>query len=144
MKVLPPALRLVSPTELAERPEYADTRLRSRNREALNAAIAEITRRRPSAEWIEELNARGVPSGPINRIDQAMQDPQVIHLGIATAVDHPKLGRINLVGQPVQLHRTPQRMRAATPERGADTAAVLRELGYDDDATAALRGEGVV
>ena len=129
---------------LAERPEYADTRLRTRNREALNAAIGELTRRRPSAAWIDDLNARGIPCGPINRIDQAMQDAQVIHLGIATPVDHPKLGRINLVGQPVHLHRTPQRMRAATPERGADTADVLRELGYDDDAVAALRREGVV
>ena len=129
---------------LGERPEYADTRLRSKNRESLNAAIGELTRRRPSAAWIEDLNARGIPCGPINRIDQAMQDPQVVHLGIATPVDHPKLGRIHLVGQPVHLHRTPQRMRNATPERGADTGDVLRELGYDDDAVAALRREGVI
>ena len=66
-------------------PEYADTRLRSRNRESLNAAIGGADASAgPSAEWIEELNARGIPSGPINRIDQAMQDPQVVHLGIAT------------------------------------------------------------
>ena len=73
-----------------------------------------------------------------------MRDPQVVHLGIATPVDHPTLGRLNLVGQPVHLHRTPQRMRGATPERGADTAAVLRELGYDDAALEGLRREGVV
>ena len=107
-------------------------------------AIGELTKRRPSAEWIDELNARGIPSGPINSIDQAMQDPQVVHLGIATPVDHPTLGRLNLVGQPVHLHRTPQRMRGATPERGADTAAVLRELGYDDASFEELRREGVV
>jgi formyl-CoA transferase len=137
-------LEVLGEPALAQRPEYADTRLRSRNRESLNAAIGELTRRKPSAEWIEVLNARGIPSGPINRIDEAMRDPQVVHLGIATPVDHPTLGRINLVGQPVHLHRTPQRMRRATPERGGDTAAVLREIGYDDDAIAQLRNEGVL
>ena len=73
--------------------------LRSRNRDALNAAIGELTRRKSSAEWIEELNARGIPSGPINRIDEAMRDPQVMHLGIATPVDHPTLGRQKRLGE---------------------------------------------
>jgi formyl-CoA transferase len=131
--------------ELARRPEYASTVLRSRNREPLIAAIGELTRRRTSGEWIAELNALGIPSGPINRIDEAMRDPQVVHLGIAAAtVEHETLGRLHLVGQPVHLERTPQRMRSATPERGAHTDEVLGELGYDAGQIAALRHEGVV
>jgi formyl-CoA transferase len=73
-----------------------------------------------------------------------MRDPQVIHLGIATPVEHQTLGTLHLVGQPVHLERTPQRMRSATPDRGAHTDQVLRELGYDDEAIAALRQEKVV
>jgi crotonobetainyl-CoA:carnitine CoA-transferase CaiB-like acyl-CoA transferase len=73
-----------------------------------------------------------------------MRDPQVVHLGIATPVEHPTLGRLELVGQPVRLERTPQRMRGAAPERSADTDQVLAELGLSADDVAALRREGVV
>ena len=90
------------------------------------------------------MNDAGVPSGPIYRIDEVFADPQVRHLGIAQAVDHPKLGRIELVGQAVTLSRTPSALRTATPERGEHTEAVLAELGYDKAAIASLRQRGVI
>ena len=138
-------LEALGDPELAQRPEYADARLRSRNRESLNAAIGELTKRRPSAEWIEELNARGIPSGPINRIDQAMQDPQVVHLGIATPGRSPdaRTPQPGRTAGPSPSHAAAHARR--DPERGADTAAVLRELGYDDDGNgrAATRRSGL-
>ena len=129
---------------LLENPAYADAEKRSRNRDALNAEIGEYTSRRPSHEWIELLNGVGIPCGPIYTIDETMRDPQVRHLGIATPVEHPLLGRLELVGQAVHLTRTPQRMRSAAPERGEHTDAVLAELGYGADAIAALRERRVV
>jgi crotonobetainyl-CoA:carnitine CoA-transferase CaiB-like acyl-CoA transferase len=71
-------------------------------------------------------------------------DPQVKHLGIAQAVEHPKLGRQELVGQSVTLSRTNSKLRTATPERGEHTDAVLSELGYDEAAVKRLREAGVV
>jgi crotonobetainyl-CoA:carnitine CoA-transferase CaiB-like acyl-CoA transferase len=129
---------------LAADPDYADDKARLRNRDRLNAAIEEITRTRSSAEWIEVLNRAGVPSGPIYRMDEVFADPQVRHLGIAQAVDHPKLGRMELVGQAVTLSRTPSRLETASPERGEHTDAVLSELGYDAAAITALRAKRVV
>ncbi len=129
---------------LASDPDYATDKARSKNRDKLNAAIEEITKTKSSAEWIEILNRAGVPSGPIYRMNEVFADPQVKHIGIAQPVDHPTLGRIELVGQAVTLSRTPSQIRTPTPERGEHTEAVLREHGYDDKAIAALRAKGVI
>ena len=130
--------------ELADHPDYATGSLRSKNRDALNAALEERTRTRTSTDWIECLNEAGVPCGPIYAIDEVFADPQVQHLGMAQPIDHPKLGAIKVVGQALGLSRAPDRPYRATPERGAHTDEVLRGLGLDADAIADLRARQVV
>jgi formyl-CoA transferase len=136
--------RAVEAEHLISDPLFATAKARSQNRAKLNAIINELTPRRSSAEWIGLLNKAGVPTGPIYKMDEVFADPQVKHIGIAQSVDHPTLGRIEVVGQPVTLSRTPSAIRTPTPERGEHTDAVLRELGYDDRAIAGLRDRGVV
>ena len=136
--------RALDAPALADHPDYTTGRSRSQNRKALNAAIEEITSQRDSAEWIDRLNKAGVPTGPIYSIDQVFADPQVQHLGIAQPVDHPSLGRLDLVGQAVTLSRTPSRLVSASPEPGEHTDAILRELGYADSDIAGLHQRGVV
>ena len=129
---------------LVDDSHYTDGTDRSRNRRDLNERIAARTKERSSAEWVERLNAAGIPCGPINTIDQTFADPQVRHLGISTPVEHPLLGTLELVGQPVHMERTPFRMRTAAPEKGAHTDAVLAGLGYDESTIADLRERGIV
>ena len=74
-------------------PEFKGGKKRAENRKQLNAAIEEALKKKTSAEWIEILNREGIPCGPIYKVDEVFADPQVKHLGIATPVDHPKLGR---------------------------------------------------
>jgi formyl-CoA transferase len=136
--------RALGAPELADDPDYATGAARSANRSGLNAAIEALTRQRDGADWIERLNAAGVPCGPIYSIDQVFADPQVRALGIAQAVAHPALGPIELVGQAVSLNRTPSRLVSASPEAGEHTDAILREIGCDDAEIAALRDLGVV
>ena len=130
--------------ELLDDPRFADGPARGVNRAALNAAITAVTRGATTAEWVERLNAGGVPSGPVYSFDQSFADPQVRHIGMAAPVDHPTRGRIELVGQPVRFHRTPWRMRNACPEMGEHTDAILDGLGYSGEEIAALREREVL
>jgi crotonobetainyl-CoA:carnitine CoA-transferase CaiB-like acyl-CoA transferase len=129
---------------LADDPDYRTGKLRSDNRKALNAAIEAITKTRDSADWIERFNKAGVPAGPIYTMDQMFADPQGKHLGIAQPVDHPMLGRLELVGQAVTLSRTPSRLQRASPEPGEHSEQILRELGYSDGDIAGLRERRIV
>jgi crotonobetainyl-CoA:carnitine CoA-transferase CaiB-like acyl-CoA transferase len=136
--------RAIGEQKLASDPAYATPSARSKNRDQLNAAIAEVTRRLPSAHWIDALNQAGVPCGPINTIDQVFDDPQIRHLGMAQPVRSHERGDTELVGQPVSLSRTPSRIRTPPPLMGEHTEEILADLGYDDARIAELRGAGVI
>jgi formyl-CoA transferase len=136
--------RVLGAEYLADEPEFANARARYMNRAKVNAAIGGIIRQKTSAEWIELFNAAGVPCGPVYNMDEVFADPQVRHMGIVQSVEHPTLGRLDLIGQPVTLSRTPSRLVTATPERGEHTIDVLRSLGYDDEAIAGFRKCGVI
>ena len=130
--------------ELIDDPHYKTGEARSANRAALNERITEVTRTDSSAAWVERLNAAEVPCGPIYAMDQVFADPQVKHLGMAQPVEHPTLGRTELVGQAIKLSRTPAKLETATPSLGQHTDEVLGELGYDSGQIAALRERKVV
>ena len=130
--------------ELGADPRFANGAVRSKNRDALNARIEAVTINRPSAEWVEVLNEAGVPCGPIYNIDQVFADPQVQHLRMAQAVEHPVLGHQEVVAQAMELSRTPSAIRRATPELGEHTDEILHQLGLDQAEIDALRASGAV
>jgi formyl-CoA transferase len=125
--------------QMLSNPDYATAALRSKNRDALNADIDGHTAKRSSADWVERLNAAGVPAGPIFSIDQVFADPQVEHLKIAQPVKKRGKSTIKLVGQPMALSRTPSRLVAYPPDIGEHTDAVLKEFGFKANEIAALR-----
>ena len=130
--------------DLVTRPEFADMPARAKNRAALNAEINKALEKKKSAEWIEALNAAGVPCGPIYTMDQVFADPQVQHLGVAADIESRSLGRFRVVNQAVRLSRTPATMRVAAPEIGEHTDEVLAELGYSAREIAGLRAAKAV
>jgi crotonobetainyl-CoA:carnitine CoA-transferase CaiB-like acyl-CoA transferase len=137
--------------ELAGRAELArDDRFRSNSgrvehRDILVPQVVEIMRGKSSADWLEALNDRGIPCGPINDIDQVFDDPQVVARGLKLRLDHPAAGSVASVANPIRLSRTPVRYRLAPPMLGQHTDAVLgRVLNLDSDRLEELRAEGII
>jgi crotonobetainyl-CoA:carnitine CoA-transferase CaiB-like acyl-CoA transferase len=130
--------------DLLASPEFKGGKKRAENRKQLNAAIEAALQKKTSAEWIEILNKAGIPCGPIYKVDEMFADPQVKHLGVATAVEHPKLGRKNILANAAVLSRTPAKVVTPTPEIGEHTDEVLRELKYSAEEIEKLHEGGMV
>ena len=125
-------------------PRYVNGDARSVHRDALNAEIEAVTRTRSTAYWVEELNAAGVPCGPIYRIDEVFADAQVQHVGIAQTLDGGNRGDVTYVAQPIDMSRTPSSIAMHPPALGEHTDEVLRDLGLDAAAIADLRARHVI
>jgi crotonobetainyl-CoA:carnitine CoA-transferase CaiB-like acyl-CoA transferase len=139
--------KAIGQPELQDDPRYATQDVRLKNRPALNALLGGIFATRPSSEWLASLEQAGVPAGPIYMMNEVFADPQVQHLGMA--VDVPKApgsadAGLTLVGQPIDLSRTPSAYRSLLPEAGADNDDVLKKIGLSDSELDALRCERVI
>jgi crotonobetainyl-CoA:carnitine CoA-transferase CaiB-like acyl-CoA transferase len=125
-------------------PRFDSLARRSANRAELNALIGDRLRTRSTADWVAAMNAAGVPCGPVYRMDEVFADPQVEHLAMTDAVDHPVLGRLEIVRNAVRMTDTPPTVRTPSPEVGANTGEVLGELGYQPAEVERLRADGVI
>ena len=130
--------------ELAEDPRFKLLKTRGQNRPALNAAIAARTKQEPTADWIELLNKSGVPCGSIKNVKETMEDPQVVHLGMAKTIQHPNLGEISVVNHPVIMSRSKREVFTAAPDRGEHNKEVYAEFGVSAAEVDALLQDGAV
>jgi crotonobetainyl-CoA:carnitine CoA-transferase CaiB-like acyl-CoA transferase len=130
--------------DLAKSPDYATLENRYRNRPQLKKLLAAIFKARSSAEWLQRLAQAGVPAGPIYKMDEVFADPQVQHLRVAVPAHDSVCGDVRIVGEPVELSRTPAKLVSMIPEPGEHTEDVLRELGFEAAEIQRLRDSKVV
>ena len=135
--------------EALGRPEWKDDARftgpveRLANREALTAAIEARLSEEPVSHWVEQLNAAGVPCGPVLDIGQVFSDPQVLAREMLVELPHPEVGTFRTTGLPVKLHDTPGAIEKRPPLLGEHSDEVLAEVMAEDE-VAALRDLGVV
>ncbi|MBF6989074.1 CaiB/BaiF CoA-transferase family protein [Cupriavidus sp. IK-TO18] len=125
-------------------PEFANEKLRVKNRTRLNAQIQTLFRSQPVAHWVEILNRAGVPAGPVYSVPEMFDDPQVRHLGVVKAVGGAQQALRHVLTQPVRLERTAGEVVAPAPGWGEHTEEILGEIGYSGEQVRALREQEVV
>ena len=130
--------------QLKTDPRFQKRDVRKRNRKELTPLVEEVLTTRSTADWVELLNARGVPSGAILSLAEALKQPQVMHRGTLQDVEEDGLGRLRLFGLTALFEKSPGGITAPPPRLSADTESVLGELGISGEAVAALRAKGVV
>ncbi|MDP9471531.1 MAG: CoA transferase [Chloroflexota bacterium] len=134
----------VARPELTEQPGFATSAERVLNRETVVATVAEIMKARTTGEWMRLLEEKGIPSGPINTIKQALNDPHARARDMVVTLEHPTAGPVTMIGVPAKLSATPGEAQSAPPLLGQHTDEILESLGYDEQSIAALRARNVI
>lgn len=131
--------------EWADDPRFSTNKMRVANRQELVPLIRQATVFKTTAEWVAQLEAVGVPCGPVNDLAQVFADPQVQARGLALDLPHVLAGLVPQVASPIRMSKTPVEYRNAPPLLGEHTGEVLgRVLGLDAGAVESLRQLGVL
>lgn len=116
--------------DLKDNPDYATNGDRVRNRTKIVPLLQEYFLKRPSLEWVEDLQAANVPAGPINDLAEVFSDPQVLHRQMLLEMPHPTLGSIKQTGLPLKFSLTPGGLDRHPPLLGEHNQEILQGLGY--------------
>ncbi|MGZ8436161.1 MAG: CaiB/BaiF CoA transferase family protein [Candidatus Binatia bacterium] len=135
---------VVGKPEWAQDPRFNNRKARVENYDAINEQLAPIFRAGKRDDWLRRLIAKDVPAAPINTLDEVFADPQVQTYGFPTEVEHPQMGKMQLIGNAVDMSRTPPTIDRPPPVLGEQTEEILSALGLDTAAIASLRAKGAV
>ena len=117
-------------------PRFSSNALRTANRTELIALLQRRFDGLPMSAWLEQLFGAGIPCAPINGVPEALNDAQTLARGMIVQLEHPSLGAVRSIANPVKLSDTPVSYRLPPPLLGEHTAEILESLGYSSDEAA--------
>ena len=135
---------IVGKPELADDPRFLDRKGIVDNHDELEKLLQDVFRGGRREDWLHLLQEKDVPCSPLNNLEEVFNDPQVKQYGFPVEVEHPKMGKMPLIGSGVQLSRTPPTIKTAPPILGEHTDEILRSISYDEQTIRKLRTDGVV
>jgi crotonobetainyl-CoA:carnitine CoA-transferase CaiB-like acyl-CoA transferase len=136
--------RALDVPELLTDERFASNVERVEHRDALDARISQVIQQRPTGEWLAAFTGHGVMAGPVNGLDAALTDEQVVHNEMVVSMDHPTAGEVRALGIPVKLHATPGTIRRPPPMLGEHTREVLLAHGLSPQRYHDLVTSGVI
>ncbi|HUR90938.1 MAG TPA: CoA transferase [Ramlibacter sp.] len=123
---------------LRDHAEFSTNAQRFERRTEINALVNAKIGTQSIAHWVDVLNAAGVPCGRVMSLPEVFTDPQVLHQQMKVTIDHPVHGPLDVLGFPIKFTDDPCRVYRPPPVLGADTDAILHELGYSTEEIGAL------
>jgi crotonobetainyl-CoA:carnitine CoA-transferase CaiB-like acyl-CoA transferase len=130
--------------EMIEDPRFKTLAARLKNIDALQSEIEQVFAKHPTEHWVGKLDAAGVPGGPVFTYDQALNNEHSQARRMVQEIDHPKIGRMKILGNPVKSTTEISRSRTPAPWLGQHSGEVLKALGFGEKEIATLFAEGVV
>jgi crotonobetainyl-CoA:carnitine CoA-transferase CaiB-like acyl-CoA transferase len=137
-------LKVLGLEEYISDPRFATHLLRKEHEDEMIGLIAPVIRRREAKEFEAALVAVGIPCSLYNNIGQAFDDPHIKERGVAVEIDHPRMGKLHMVRNPVLADRDGPAITRAGPMLGEHTVEILRELGHRGEQIDTLIRERVV
>lgn len=131
-------------SELAQDERFSTGADRMAHLKELEAELSKRYREKPAQYWLDELDKRGVPCGPVMNMLQALSDPQTLARDMVVEVEHATLGPVKTMGLPIKFSETPGKVRSGAPLYGQHTREVLREYGFDEQEIRQLEEEGAI
>jgi crotonobetainyl-CoA:carnitine CoA-transferase CaiB-like acyl-CoA transferase len=140
----PKFCEVIGAPEFLEDERFRTNGGRHAHRLELAELIGEKLQTRTSDEWVELLNEHSIPCGPIYRVDQTLEHPQVLHRQMVVEREHPTAGTIRLLGLPVKFSETPGDVHLVPPLLGMHSCDILKEAGLSDAEIEELAARGIV
>ena len=130
--------------EFLDDPRFATNTDRVENRAACVGALSEIFANESTDHWVKLIAGAGIPCGPINRVSEVVNNPQVEARNMVVKVPHPQVPDLRIPNSPLKLSASPASIRRHPPMLGEHNDEILAEAGFDESQISQLRERGVI
>ncbi|WP_103762301.1 CaiB/BaiF CoA transferase family protein [Roseovarius confluentis] len=137
-------LEILDAPELGSDPRFETNHARMQNLQELVPILESHFVQQDTKDWLDRMEAAGLPAGPVMTISEMHRDPQALARDMIVETDHPEAGAVKAIGLPIKFSGTPGAVTIPAPTLGQHGAEILTEHGYSQDEIRSLEGKGAL